>query len=113
MIEKLIDKRIKIRKDNYNMDEIVSKLKSNDKVQNNLALYYFFEYGKQTLKDDYAVSKIKSQIKENNPKNSILNTEYIFETIEIAKQMADLSVKDFKDYIYNSVKEERKQERGR
>ena len=57
----------------------VDELLKNDRVQNQLALYYLFEYGKQTLNDNYELSKIKEQIKENNKgKNPILSTDYIF-----------------------------------
>lgn len=92
---------------------ILDELKRNDKVQNSLALYYLFEYGKQTLKDEYKMSDIKKQIKSNLPKNSILDIEYIFKSIEIAKQMADLSVKDISEFIYSNVKEQKRQERSR
>lgn len=92
---------------------ILDELKRNDKVQNSLALYYLFEYGKQTLQDDYKMSDIKKQIKSNLPKNSILDIEYIFKSIEIAKQMADLSVKDISEFIYSNVKEQKRQERSR
>lgn len=92
---------------------ILDGLKRNDKVQNSLALYYLFEYGKQTLQDDYKMSDIKKQIKSNLPKNSILDIEYIFKSIEIAKQMTDLSVKDISEFIYSNVKEQKRQERSR
>lgn len=94
--------------------DILNNLKKNDKVQNQLALYYLFEYGKQTLQDNYELSGIKEQIEQNNKeKNPIFTTEYIFGAIDIAKEMSKLSVHDLSNYIYSEVKEKRKQERGR
>ena len=91
----------------------VDELLKNDRVQNQLALYYLFEYGKQTLNDNYELSKIKEQIKENNKgKNPILSTDYIFQAIDIAKDMSNLSVADIKKFIIEDTKINKKQERN-
>ena len=96
------------------MDKIIDKLKSKDRVQQQLVLYYLFEYGKQTLADKYEVSNIKDQIKENNKgKHPIFSIEYIFETIDMASELSKLSVHDLSNYIYNNVKDHKKEERGR
>lgn len=96
------------------MENIIDKLKSKDRVQQQLVLYYLFEYGKQTLADRYEVSNIKDQIKENNKgKNPIFSTEYVLETIDLASELSKLSVQDLSNYIYNNVKEHKKEERGR
>lgn len=96
------------------MENIIDKLKSKDRVQQQLVLYYLFEYGKQTLANRYEVSNIKDQIKENNKgKNPIFSTEYVFETIDMASELSKLSVQDLSNYIYNNVKEHKREERGR
>ena len=91
------------------LDKIM-ELQKNDKTQNQLALYYLFEYGKQTLKYDYEVSTIKDKIKSNNKgRTPIFSTDYIFGAIDIARDMADMSVNDISKYIYNNEKERKKQ----
>lgn len=96
------------------MKKVIDKLKSKDRVQQQLVLYYLFEYGKQILADNYEVANIKEQIKENNKgKYSIFSNEYVFETLDMACELSKLSVHDLSDYIYNTVKEQKKEERGR
>lgn len=95
------------------LDKIM-ELQKNDKTQNQLALYYLFEYGRQTLKDDNKVSEIKSEIeKHNKGKTPLLSNEYTFGAIDIAKEMANLSVADLSKFIYNNEKNRIKNERSR
>ena len=90
----------------------VNELLKNDRVQNELALYYLFLYGKQTLNDDYELGNIKDSIKENNnSKNPIFTTDYLFETLDIARDMSNISLYDLKKFIYEDVKLEKKHER--
>ena len=90
----------------------VDELLKNDSAQNQLALYFLFEYGKKTLKDDYELSKIKEQIKiNNNGKNPILSTDYMFQALDIAKDMSNLSVADITKFIIKDAKASKKQER--
>lgn len=97
------------------MKNILNNLKKNDRSQNQLALYYLFEYGKQTLKNEREVSKIKENIELNNKdkKNPIMSTEFLFEVVDIANEMAKLSENDLCKFIYEDVKEQKKQERSR
>lgn len=91
----------------------LTELLKNDRVQNELALCYLFEYGKQTLKDNYELGRIKDSIKQNNnSKNPIFTTDYLFETLDIARDMASFSINDLKKYIYENVKLEKKHERS-
>ncbi len=91
----------------------VNELLKNDKVQNQLALYYLFEYGKQTLNNNYDLSNIKEQIQENNKgKNSILSTDYIFEAIDIARDMSNLSIADIIKFINEDAKISKHKERN-
>ena len=48
----------------FEMGKNVEDLMKNDKVQNQLALYYLLEYGKQTLNDNGKLSSIKEKIKK-------------------------------------------------
>ena len=91
----------------------VNELLKNDKVQNQLALYYLFEYGKQTLNNNYDLSNIKEQIQENNKgKNSILSTDYMLEAIDIARDMSNLSVADIIKFINEDAKISKHKERN-
>ena len=78
----------------------INELLKNDRMQNQLALYFLFEYGKQTLKNKSKMSKIKEKIKNNNKgKNPILATDYIFQALDIAQDMANLSVNNITNFI--------------
>ena len=91
----------------------IGEILKNDRVQNQLALYFLFEYGKHTLKNDNEIFKIKDQIKEKNKgKNPILSTDYIFQAIDIAKDMSNLSVDDLKKFIIKDTKKIKNQERS-
>lgn len=76
----------------------VNELLKNNRVQNQFALYYLFEYGKKTLQDDNQISKIKEQI-EAKDEGHITTKDYILKVIDIARDMASLSVWDLKEFI--------------
>lgn len=95
------------------LDKIM-ELQKNDKTQIQLALYYLFEYGMQTLKDDKEVLEIKSEIeKRNQDKTPIISNDYIFGAIDIARDMANMSVAELSKFIYNNEKNRTKEERSR
>ena len=76
----------------------ISELLKNDRVQNQLALYYLFEYGRKTLKDDNQISKIREQVKAKD-EGYITTKDYILQTLDIARDMATLSALDLKKFI--------------
>ena len=96
------------------MNNIFDSLKRNNVNQNNLALYFLFEYGKQILQNESEISKIKEKIKERNSgKHPIFGTEYETQALDIAVIMSKESVADLCKYIYSSFKAQNKQERNR
>lgn len=93
------------------MKEYKNNLKRNDPVQNTMALTILLEKGKENiLNDNYFKEMLKSI--ENKP-NALMSVEYQKEILDIAKNMAQMENKDLYDYIYDKVKNDRKQERGR
>ncbi len=93
-------------------EKIINK---QDRSQNTLAFIYLLEYGKKNLLDDSFFKDIKDHFieKEKKEKTPIFTAEYLCDTFDIARKMANLSPKDLQDYIYNDVKFTKKQERGR
>ena len=90
----------------------VDELLKNGKLENLFALYYLFEYGKQTLNDNYELSKIKDQIKENDKDKSLLSSDYLLQTIDIAQDMSKLSVADIIKFIVEDANLGKNQERN-
>lgn len=87
-------------------------LKKNNRTQNQLALYFLFEYGKETLQNDDELSKMKKSIKEKNKgKTPILDTDFQIKALDIARVMSNACVNDLCKYIYTDVKEQKRLER--
>jgi len=95
------------------MNKIIDKLKKNDRVQNNLALCFLYEYGRMSLLDDKIYDSIKERTKHQNSKNNIITDDYMFGALDIAREMCGLSLNDLCNFIYQDVKEQKKQERSR
>lgn len=91
----------------------VKDLKKNDRVQNQFALYYLLDNGKNNLLNDEFFSKFKKDIQDRDDKGSIISNGYAIGALEIARDMASLSHKEIYDFIYDEVKEQKRQERGR
>lgn len=91
------------------MSKILNELKNNDRVQNQIALCFLFEYGRISLQSDSIVETIKSK----NMNNPLITDEYMNSSIETARKMTELSLNDLKKFIYDDVKFEKRQERGR
>ncbi|MBO5376537.1 MAG: hypothetical protein J6A52_06750 [Bacilli bacterium] len=95
------------------MNKIMENLKKNDRLQNNLALLFVYEYGRISLLDESIYTSIKERTKNQNAKNNIIKDDYMFKALEIAREMCGLSLNDLCKYIYQDVKEQKRQERGR
>ena len=93
------------------MREYRNNLKKNDPVQNAMALVILLEKGKENILNDVYFEKILNSL-ENKP-NALMSVEYQKEILYIAKNMAQMENKDLYDFIYDKVKNDRKQERGR
>lgn len=93
------------------MNKILDKLRKNDRLQNNLALCFLYEYGRMSLLDDSIYTSIKERTKKQNSKNNIMTDDYIFGALDIAREMCNLSLNDLCKFIYQDVKEQKKQER--
>ena len=91
----------------------IMDLKRNDKVQNEFALYYLLDNGKQNMLDEKFVSNLKKSINETNDKRSIISNEFAIGAIDISVEMAKYSHKEIYNFIYDDVKEQKNQERCR
>lgn len=93
------------------MNKILDKLRKNDRLQNSLALCFLYEYGRMSLLDENIYNSIKERSKNQNTKNNIITDDYMLESLEIAKEMCGLSLNDLCKFIYEDVKEQKRQER--
>ena len=80
-------------------------------TQNMFALNILLQKGRTNLLND----KIYKEMIDNANKNvtPLMTGDYLREAINIARKMAELSDKDFCEYIYDKVKLDKKFERGR
>lgn len=83
------------------------KLKSNNPLQNAMALNLLLENGRVNILNDDLYNKEIKRI-ENDKSNSLMTPEFRKEVMEIARYMASMKEKDLRTYIYERVKEERK-----
>ncbi len=95
------------------MNNILNKLKKNDRVLNHLALCFLYEYGRINLQDENIYSIVKIRTKKENAKNNMITDDYMFSALNIAKEMCSLSLNDLCNFVYQDVKEQKKQERNR
>jgi len=95
------------------MSKIIDELKKNDRVQNQLALYFLFEYGRISLLDDSICTSIKEKAIKPKSNSKIITDDYMISSIDVARKMAKLSVNDLCKFIYGDVKEQKRQERSR
>ena len=97
------------------MNNILNELKSNDMVKNKIALCFLLEYGRIGLQRDNIIEgdRIVEKLKSKNMNNPLINDEYLNSSIEVARKMSELSIKEFRKLIYEDMKLEKRQERGR
>lgn len=87
-------------------------LRRNNKLMNNVAFSYLIEYGRQNILDD---NFYRNQIQEveNEKKHFLMTPEFKKEVMEIARYMAKMKDKDLKNYVFDEIKDERKNQRTR
>ena len=95
------------------MEKSIMNLKKNDRVQNQFALYYLLDNGKQNMLDEKFVSDLKESINKRNDNNSIITNDLAIGAVDIAVEMAKYSHQDIYNFIYDDVKEQKRQERSR
>lgn len=87
-------------------------LKGNNPIQNAMAFSYLLENGRNKLLNDDLYNKAINQL-EDNKETSFMTPGFKKEVIEIARYMANMEEKELRKYIFERVKEERKNEKGR
>ena len=99
------------RRKGKNMKNYEKAIDKRNVTQNVIALNILLQNGRTNiLNDKYYETMLSNADKNENP---LMTAEYLKESIKIARQMAELRDKDFCEYIYDKVKEDKKQERGR
>lgn len=93
------------------MKEYEKIINKSNSLQNSFALNILLENGRRKLLNDDSYKNIVNEI--SNSTNGFMSAEYAKEVLEIAKNMAKLDDKALSAYIYDKVKEEKKQERNR
>ena len=88
-------------------------LKRNDRVQNQFALYYLLDNGKKNMSDEKFIAELKEAINKNDDKGSIISNGFALGAVDIAIEMAKFSHKEIYDFIYDDIKEQKRQERSR
>lgn len=94
------------------MNKFKDKISDNP-VQNAFALEYLLMHGRINLLDKKYYSELVQSIKERDDKRSMIANGFALESLEIAKQMAELEAQDLNEYIYVSVREQKRQEKTR
>lgn len=95
------------------MKKKLSDIKKNNRVQNQFALYYLLEYGKNNILNEDFLSEIKDEILTMDDTHSVIANEFAIGALNIAKDIASLKYNDICTLIYDNVKEQKKIERGR
>ena len=93
------------------MRKYKNNLKSNNPVQNAMALTILLEKGRENILNENYFKEMLKGI-ENKP-NALMSVEYQKEMLNIAKNMAQMENKDLYEFIHDKVKDDRKQEKGR
>lgn len=73
------------------------KIKNEDMVLNELALYFLLEYGRKVLKDDMEYNKLLDKI-DNSPRQ-FFTPDYQKKALEQSRNFANLSPNDLYNYI--------------
>lgn len=90
-----------------NYEKIINK---NNVIQNSVALTMLLQYGRNTILDDKSFEEISKEFA--NTVNSLMTEEFQKEILSTSRELAKMKEKDVYDFIYDKVKEERRQERG-
>ena len=98
-------------KETKNMKEYEKVIDKRNTIQNAFAINYLLQNGRNNLLDDKYFSEILEKV--DNNKNSFATPQYQKEAMKIARRMAGLTDKQFCEYIYDKVKEEKKLQRNR
>lgn len=99
------------RRNKRNMKNYEKTINKGNITQNMFSLNILLQKGRTNLLND----KIYKEMIDNADKNvtPLMTGDYLREAINIARKMAELSDKDFCEYIYDKVKFDKKFERGR
>lgn len=88
-------------------------IKKNNRMQNQFAFYYLLEYGRKNILDDAFLDKIKEEISVRDDKKKIITNDFMIVSLDIARDMANLNQDDIYKFVYDDIKELKRQERER
>lgn len=97
---------------NYFMKKYKEILNRNNPLLNALALEYLLLNGRDNLLDEVYYQDLQNVIKDNDDKKSIITNRFSLESLKIARKMATLDTKELCEYIYDTEKAKKRNERS-